>query len=301
MTTISEYMENSEDRNQDFLIYDMPFEEERYQVSVSVVELTPELAKEMLARNKKNRKVRKNRANVYAEEMRQGRWNFNGDAIRIDSEGNFLDGQHRCLSVVATGVTVICLLVEGLPAGIQETIDQGIARSTADILHFNAEAVPNQVAYAGMARPYLILNGMSPDKADKITVARAVKDNWSVWADSVSLGAKFQRAGEVPGSRGLASAIFQMIIDAGADIVELEEFFIRKVAYGEGVFRGESAYTLRKRLIDSKGIIHTNRAQNIKATYQIFIKSWNAYRNGDELHVLRHNADLRNHKIKVVA
>jgi hypothetical protein len=95
--------------------------------------ITKESAIKMLENNKNNRNVLQTRIKRYAQDMRSGLWITNGETIKIDEDGNILDGQHRLYAVVETGITIECYVIRGLPRSCFNTIDIGAPRSSASI------------------------------------------------------------------------------------------------------------------------------------------------------------------------
>jgi len=79
------------------------------------ITMTVERAKELLENNDHNRKVTNSRVQEYAKEMTNGLWLYNGESIIISESGRLLDGQHRLLAIVESGVEVEIELVEGVP------------------------------------------------------------------------------------------------------------------------------------------------------------------------------------------
>ena len=64
-------------------------------MSVSVVDMNPTLAKQILSLNVKNRKLTKFNLSSTVYKMRTGKWHENGESIIIGSDGVLKDGQHR--------------------------------------------------------------------------------------------------------------------------------------------------------------------------------------------------------------
>lgn len=95
--------------------------------------ITPALAEQMLERNSVNRKIHIQRANQYATDMKLGRWQLNGEAIKIYKDGTLADGQHRLKGVIIANIPVRMNVITELPKDI--TIqDRGRSRSVADQL-----------------------------------------------------------------------------------------------------------------------------------------------------------------------
>lgn len=70
-------------------------------ITAKVETITPDIAKTMLGENVNNRRISHDNVNMFAREMRNGEWRFNGEAIKFSKDGRLLDGQHRLLAVIA--------------------------------------------------------------------------------------------------------------------------------------------------------------------------------------------------------
>jgi hypothetical protein len=104
-----------------------------------VVDLTPKMAAELLARNTSNRKLLAPYVAKLAEAMTRGEWVVNGEPIQIAEDGTLLNGQHRLAAVVQSEATVPMLLVRGLPVSAQKTMDSGSRRNLSDVLKLHGE------------------------------------------------------------------------------------------------------------------------------------------------------------------
>jgi hypothetical protein len=80
--------------------------------------------------------------------MRRGEWRVNGEAIKISRDGKILDGQHRLMAVLEADVAIETLVITGLEPEAQETMDQGRARSLADVFKLRGEKYHNPLATA---------------------------------------------------------------------------------------------------------------------------------------------------------
>lgn len=112
-------------------------------ITCNIEIVTPEIAKRYLAEdiNCHNRNISENRVSFYLRELREGRWQFNGDTIRFDINGKLLDGQHRLTACVRANIPIECIVVRGLPSECQKTIDQGKGRTATD--NFAIEGIAN--------------------------------------------------------------------------------------------------------------------------------------------------------------
>ena len=103
----------------------------------NTVLMTPELAKEWLEKyNTNNRNLRLATVRKYAEDMRGGRWQFNGEAIDISASGVLKNGQHRLYAVIEAGVPVMMYVNFDVPD--EATIyDLQAKRNLADAAKFD--------------------------------------------------------------------------------------------------------------------------------------------------------------------
>ncbi len=76
----------------------------------------------------------KTKIRVYSELMKKGKWLYNGDSIRVSSNGILLDGQNRLMAAKNAGIELICDLVVGLDDSVFNTIDQGRVRKRGHLL-----------------------------------------------------------------------------------------------------------------------------------------------------------------------
>lgn len=102
----------------------------RYEVGVQV---GPEEAKELLAEmDPDNRGVRWTHVQRIAEKMKAGLWKPNAEVIKVDWDGVVVDGQHRLLAIVRSGVTVEVDICYGVEPDAVYTMDEGRNRHLRD-------------------------------------------------------------------------------------------------------------------------------------------------------------------------
>lgn len=110
---------------------------------------TPQEARNLLENhNPKNRPLSRVRVRQYAEEMKNRRWQLNGDSIRFDEYGNLLDGQHRLAACIEAQTVFRTMVIRGLPSEVMTTIDVGKKRTLADTL--TLEGVTNAKAMSAV-------------------------------------------------------------------------------------------------------------------------------------------------------
>jgi len=103
--------------------------------------LTPELASQLLLNNTGNRPVNRGYVEGLQRVLLRDEWVFNGEPIIVASTGRVLNGQHRLIAVVETGVSIDTNIVWGADESVFATIDTGKTRTVGNVLA--VEKVPN--------------------------------------------------------------------------------------------------------------------------------------------------------------
>ena len=106
-------------------------------LTISYELITPEIASKMLEKNDSNRFLNMTVVNKYTEDMKNGEWFQNGEAIQIDENGNLLNGQHRLMAIIKSGCSFYFVVVRNIKKEDSKVFDRGRARSVGDILFMN--------------------------------------------------------------------------------------------------------------------------------------------------------------------
>lgn len=109
--------------------------------------ITPAMAEEMLTYNDRNRPVSKSRVNNYAEQMKGDNWRYTGVPIIFSDKERLIDGQHRLLAVIDSGVSIAVDVVFDKPDESFYFIDVGGTRTAGDIFAING-VLNNKMAAA---------------------------------------------------------------------------------------------------------------------------------------------------------
>lgn len=108
--------------------------------------IDPDTAESWLESHAANRPISSNWVKQLEDEMRNGRWEPNHQAINIDENGSLTDGQHRLWAIYNSEQTIPCVVSyceDNKPAGIDDLmpyrglfsnryVDRGRARSVRD-------------------------------------------------------------------------------------------------------------------------------------------------------------------------
>lgn len=244
--------------------------------------ITPEKASQLLEKNINNRSVNKRAVNRMAQAMQAGEWRFNAQPIQFTLDGLLLDGQHRLMACMASGVPIECLVVWDALPDTQETMDMGSARTVADVLRLRGYTGHHAVAAFGrrvaLAKKYGTRAGIVNSKYEVsngavLEAIEGVDDlpRYTVGAQRVCHGLSLTAA-----QIGFFMYWFDSIDR------EDSEFFWSRVRTGEGLYEGNPIYALRRIALgrDTSGI-GTNYHQH--QTAGLVLKAWNKFRLGEEV------------------
>lgn len=118
-------------------------------ITYSIEQITPQRAAEYLEKNDRNRSVRPTQIEKYAQDMRAGRWcGQTAEPIKFNCDGTLLDGQHRLMACVKTGVTITATVARGVPHSAMTYMDAGEARDAGDVLSMRGHHNTHQLAAA---------------------------------------------------------------------------------------------------------------------------------------------------------
>jgi hypothetical protein len=253
-----------------------------------VVEVTPQVAEEWLATMAVNRNVSESNLDAYMKDMRDGRWHMDGAPIRFNTKNELIDGQHRLLSVMKTGITQKFLVVRGVQQTAMSTMDTGKARSKADILAIFDPTLPNVNALAAVA----VAHKRWKEGHRGATLRNAPVSNdaliehvieWQgLLIEASRMGKRLTHHFPAFTSQGfaLADALFQEFEP------EDRAFFWERLMDGAGLDPGNPILALREYLIREGRSRGVKPRVRIEVAVALIIKAWNAYRDGRDIRLL---------------
>lgn len=252
--------------------------------TVSIQSITPKLAAEWLSRNTHNRGIKPRVVDKYAAAMSRGEWVLNGEAIKFNGI-ELLDGQHRLAAVVASGVTIDSLVVEGLPASVQDSLDHHVPRTLGDVLSLHGEKNASDLASAltnlfriEMDKESSTLFPSAPQALDLLERHPAVRE-------SVHIGGQVNTRLGTP--RGMTAAMHYVF--ASIDAEDAEAFFARLID-GQGLKAGSPILLYREwclRELRNVGI--AGRRPAVSRVQAFMVKAWNGWRRNQDMKILKWN------------
>lgn len=244
-------------------------------ISAQLMTITPKLAEAWLRNNSHNRGVANSRVDQYAADMRRGEWRVNGETIKLAADGQVLDGQHRLLAVLEADTPIDSLVITGLQAVAQETMDQGRARTLADVFKLRGEKYYSPLATSARVLALFELYGQIVQPAyqspPSISQASRALDRNPELRDSVAFMFARRRPWMPSSHMGALHFLFATVDAAAAND------FVTKLSSGEDLHRGHAIHTLREQLLEA----HMERVPIVQRTQlALVIKAWNAYMAG---------------------
>lgn len=236
-------------------------------MKTKTVNITPEVALEWLEKNTNNRPVDRKVTAFLVEEITAGRWKVNGDAIRFDTQGNLIDGQHRLYAIAKAGVAVESLVIHDLESGVFDTIDCGKRRSVGDALTLAGES---NAYVLGRALSWLAKHEVgtldTPIPCRSATLVQEVLKQHPGIRDSIPVSYRSRHLLPSP----LGAALHYIF--SGIDKPLADEMF-DGLATGFVPNKADGFHLLRERLLRERGrTIGTSQSLFVAA---LAIKAWN--------------------------
>lgn len=246
--------------------------------------ITPAFARQALDQNPMNRSISNITVERYAREMKEGRWNNNGQPIIFAEDGTLLDGQHRMQAILHAQEPIGMWVIRGVPKENFVTIDTGRVRNLSDVL--NIEGYSNTKLIAGMAKAaYNYASGLHFNRPLTTPVLNDFINNHPRIKDVASEVAQEMRGTRLP-KVPLAAVVF-LGNESRAYDKEAREF-IEGVASGAGLWEGDPRLTLREWV--NKNRSSQNAAGGSLRTEMVFAataRAWTAFAAGDALPSIR--------------
>jgi hypothetical protein len=261
-------------------------------VDIFAADMTPEVASELLGHNPKNRTISAKNTGRIMRQVEKGEWKFNGDAIRITADGKLIDGQHRALACINANTSIRVLVVHGVPAEVQDTIDTGRPRTLADILairgytNTNALSVVLRGIYtrenAALERCFEMAGPVARLRWTNAELLAFLNKNEERVLDLVKVSTS--RSDKIPYMpRSVTAVLTEEFEDAS--YMDADEFWHR-LTTGIADSADEACFVLR-RTLQREADKHDREGRSNVWVAALTIKAWNAYLQGRPVNHLR--------------
>ncbi|MGW0245515.1 hypothetical protein ACWDYH_02635 [Nocardia goodfellowii] len=255
-------------------------------IITDIVKADAATARRWLERNTNNRPIRESRVRQYYDDMVCDRWRYNGEAIKFSADGDLLDGQHRLHALArTTGLTLPLLVVRGLPADTQITMDQGAKRTPGDQLTLTGITGHDMTLIAAALRAYLLWmegNLFGDNVRGAQISATKVVEFATAYPELVESAERFTGVARRLKCRpaiGCAVAVRLAEIDRPA-----AEEFVHLWDTGTDLFAGSPILALRDRL----DLVRTQRVRvSDRDQIGLIVRAWNLWRAGKRVSKLQ--------------
>lgn len=254
-------------------------EQKRVERFVGWMVISPQTAQTWLDRyNKRNRGIRKTRVTQYTADIREGRWVENGETLIITEDGILASGQHTLLAVIEAGVSVVRLVVVGVPREAIFCVDLVSAKQLRDFFRIDGihdpSALQGAVAYKSAYDDKCML-----EPARKAALTIPFKREVVFPAHPGLAKCLAEIPNPLPGFGGRALWAWLFYEFQERDVGAARDF-VWQALEGTNISKTSPVYGLRRNL-ERKGT--GKRASKINSTYvaALAIKTWNATRNGE--------------------
>lgn len=256
--------------------------------------ISPAKAHELLAsKEHPDRRVHPVHVEKLADDIRLGFWTVNGESIKINQDGEVIDGQHRLHACIKADKPIETLVVRGLPveSAVQYTTDAGRKRSIADALRIQGESYVNEMAGAVGYLWRFLTERLSYNRGPSVPVALKLFNRFAGDEDGPGLRysagqiSRLRHRGHVPISGSLGTWGYLVFGEIARRDDELEfdaaEEFWNGLYLGTDLVEDDPRLHLRNRFIE-----HGKKTKN-SFTFSgpgemaaLTIKAWNRFAEG---------------------
>lgn len=239
-----------------------------------VVKFTPEMASDLLDQHshENNRTLRQRNIQIFADDMRAGKWELNGETVIIGSDNKVLDGHHRLWACMIAETPFETCVIRNVDPDTFTTIDTGARRTGADVVHITSE---NKKYHRVIAHATVMILRYESGKvmARKPILPRDIAGYYNshpdleTWAEAASKGPTKPFAAAVAAVASLASVKYR------ARAAE----FVDALTSGAALDKGSPVLALRNRLL--------TRDQRLspEERFALVTLGWNAFVEGRSL------------------
>lgn len=222
---------------------------------VQIENVTPTKARQLLLGSEQyQRNVSNAQVAHLARQMLDGKWMLNGETVVVSENNQVLDGQHRLLAVIETGLTVQMMIVYGASQDCFHTLDTGKSRNPGNTMHIAGVKNANNVAaLIGFRWKYLKAESRNgslnmwerPTHGELVEYA---KNNAQLVQNAVACSQRIRKV-----LRGINASTIggsYVVFSEKTNEEKCKEFF-DSLATGKNLDENSSVLTLRNKLITS--------------------------------------------------
>lgn len=253
-------------------------------IEVKTLEITPEIAADMLSRNVGNRPINKNTVSSYADFILNDEWQLTPEGISFNQYNELINGQHRLSAIIKANKSVMMMVFYNVPQETFKVIDTGKSRTGRDV--FAIENIKNaNVVSAGLKKYYIYsnTNEIHSNKYNKKVSNTVLLDlyyaNTNLIDEVVKVCKAYYLKAAFYSQSELLGIILYLHFDKGHSLNNIYGFF-NQLIHGRLV-TNNCITKLRDRLVQS-GLLSSKRLYPFEKLI-LLKKVWNAYFNDEKI------------------
>lgn len=254
-------------------LFDLPL---RTKYGAELIHITPDVAQHWLTFNTTNRQMVQARIDQYIADLQQGKWSSNGEAIKF-AAGKLLDGQNRLTASVLANAKFQTLVVFGLDAESQVTMDTGRGRTPRDVLSIEGlNQWDARTAGAAIHGIISTLKGGLPSNSARYEnqdVRNFFLEHRALVEESLRVVREFPRR---PAIMKFSTAVTLHYLFCLRD-KEAADGFFNRLFHGEGLTKRHPVSHLRQLLLSD---MQRSERRSGYETCLFIVNAWNAFRRG---------------------
>jgi hypothetical protein len=246
----------------------------RNKLGFETVKFTPQMASDLLDKHahEKNRPLRQGKIQTYADDMRAGKWDLNGETVIIGDDETVLDGHHRLWACIMAETPFETAVVRGVDPKTFKTIDTGAHRTGADVVYITSDSRKYHRTVAGAALLIIRYESgkvLSRGKVLPREIATYFEEHpdLETWAEAANKGPMKPFGAPIAATTYLASGKYRA---RAAD-------FVDALTSGAALDKGSPVLALRNRLLTPSGRLIAEER------FALVTQGWNAYVEGRSL------------------
>ena len=238
---------------------------------VEMMDVTPAMAREMVATSAGNRPTSDTTILKYAELMKAGKWAMTTEALAFNRLGQLQNGHHRLAAIYQSGVTLRMTVWFGTDPDEFSFLDGGKSRTASDLIALNG--LDRWQQRASLSRVLLTLSAGTYNHIDRMTVTdHAVR----IAGEQVDASILASEAVRKIMSKTPAALAHYTISNQSAKAVRLPAFWdILRNGMGEGNVR--PVVKLRDICMKTGSTNKRLKGDGIVKDAAYVIMAWNAY------------------------
>jgi hypothetical protein len=255
------------------------------QWEVFITKVTPEMATLWMKQDRQgNRPIRRLAVEEYTRDMKSGVWNLATDAIAFNDAGQLLNGRHRLLAIIESGVTIDSIILLGKTTVYD--IDGGVHRGPSDYFHLRGVANSTRCAAACRIVAEWEINRL----ASMLNIKHSVSELWKVWERHPGLIRSVEYVQGFPQGKlvqiGHQSTLMAFHYLFATEDQALSDAYLDGVVTADGVRSTDPVALVRDRFIQIK-MDASRKTVPLREWQHLLAKGWKATVAGKTLKILK--------------